>query len=152
MADKKTKEQLRRSRKTQGALSLGTAGLGLTALGTKGFSEGAKRVTRLKPLVKPTNEASIALTTVGAGLGGASGIHFYRQMKLENKNLSKAAPRKKQKLTFKEKAQRTGTQAAFAGLYGGSAALLGIAIVGGNSKSGALVRLGRGVFPLAVAP
>jgi hypothetical protein len=123
VAAKRDKEDLRRSRKVQGALSLGTAGLGLTALGTKGASVGAKRILKFRPYAKRLNEASIALTTTGAGLGGASGIHFYRQMNLENKNLSKADTRKK-KLTFKEKAQRTGLQAAGAGAYGGTAALL----------------------------
>lgn len=86
------KKDLERSRKVQGALSLGGASIGLAALGTKGGSIAARKLVKpviagpaKKPLSTKLNEASIGLTTLGAGVGGASGIHFYRLMAKENK-------------------------------------------------------------------
>lgn len=85
----KDKKDLERSRKVQGALSLGGASIGLAALGTKGGSLVARKTAKTtfgaKPLYAKLNDTSIGLTTLGAGVGGASGIHFYRLMNKENK-------------------------------------------------------------------
>jgi hypothetical protein len=87
------RKRLERSRKVQGAMSLTGATIGLTALGTKGGAIAARKMIRptagigpvKKPMYMKLNEASVGLTTLGAGVGGASGVHFYGLMRNENK-------------------------------------------------------------------
>jgi hypothetical protein len=92
-----TYEEVKHKRAVQGALSIGTATLGLAALGSKGGAvalkkypnalksvhEAPKQVRRLK--AKTLNDASLTLTTGGAGLGGMSGYHFAALQRAENK-------------------------------------------------------------------
>jgi hypothetical protein len=98
MTSRKTREDVRHKRAVQGAMSVGTATIGLAALGTKGASMALRRSpkalkkitmvpksTRRRMTPESLNSASISLTTAGAGLGGASGYHFAALQRAENK-------------------------------------------------------------------
>jgi hypothetical protein len=87
----KASDDVKHKRAIQGAMSIGTATIGLAALGTKGASMALKRspkmIRRLPKSISSDslNRGSISLTTAGAGLGGASGYHFAALQRAENK-------------------------------------------------------------------
>lgn len=98
--------RLRRAKKQQAAMSLASGGLGLGALGTLGASAALKRpqlVRHLKYVKTPEESSkkllatSAALTTTGAGVGGAGSLNFARVQNQEAnklpKKVSKAMPR-----------------------------------------------------------
>lgn len=102
-SDRTAVQEVKHKRAVQGALSIGTATIGLAALGSKGASMALKKYPKAlkaisgksapKPIrsiarrVTPesANQASLTLTTTGAGLGGLSGYHFAALQQAENK-------------------------------------------------------------------
>lgn len=85
-----TSEEVKHKRAVQGAMSIGTATIGLAALGSKGGSMALKKYPKALKGMKnidsqKLNSASISLTTAGAGLGGMSGYHFAALQRAENK-------------------------------------------------------------------
>lgn len=78
-----TPTQLRRRQQTQGHLAAAGATLGLTALGAKGASAALKagkltKITNAAQVANHLDKTSVTLTTVGAGVGGASGFNGAR--------------------------------------------------------------------------
>jgi hypothetical protein len=131
-------EDVQHKRAVQGALSIGTATLGIAALGSKagavalkkypkalkGIKHVPKSVTKIKP--KTLNNASLTLTTGGAGLGGMSGYHFAALQRSENKAQKERQVSKMLKLSpFGVVSKADYDSAAQYAGYGGAAAGVG---------------------------
>lgn len=90
--------RLRRAKKQQAAMSLASGALGLGALGTLGASAALKRphlARQVKFVKDPQKQSrsllgtSAALTTTGAGVGGAGSLNFARVQNQEANRLPK---------------------------------------------------------------
>lgn len=89
-------KDLAKEKRVQAAISLAGAGLGLSALGTKGGATAVRQLARRAPAIASKlrltpkvadklDRTSVGLVTTGAGVGGAGGIHFARLQRNEAK-------------------------------------------------------------------
>lgn len=124
VAKRESKPSLRRSKQVQAALSYGSATLGLSALGVKGGSVIARRIPKYAQYAGRLNDASLALTTTGAGVGGVSGFNFARQQRIEAKR--EKADRVLRK-SFDSERDRRARQAAYTPLLAAGSAASGTA-------------------------
>lgn len=144
MSKNPTTKDLVREKRQQAALSLTTAGLGATALGTKGASWGMGHAAKRNP-AKAANylkraghldRTSLAILTTGAGIGSVSGYKFARVQReearrMENNQrtaLSKAGrhSKPKQPSNFGQKVgETTSTGKKYLKQVGGKAAKFG---------------------------
>jgi hypothetical protein len=119
-------------KRVQGALSLTTATLGLSALGTKGGSVVLRRVAKHPRMVaraagmenaaNKIDSATVPLLTTSAGIGGVGGFNFAAiqraEAKREKSPVAKAKTQKKQGLTPAQRSQKRKYQAGVGIGYG----------------------------------
>lgn len=154
-------EDVKHRRAVQGALSIGTATIGLAALGAKGGSMALKKYPKTMKSVRglpskirnvnsdSLNSASVTLTTGGAGLGGASGYHFAALQRAENK-AEKEREGRVYKSAFGPVHKADSAQAGEYALYGGGLAGAAGGLAASDIRRGIVgYRLKREIKPRA---
>jgi len=136
--DLASRQKMARRKKLQGALSVTTSTLGLTALGSKGGGMALRRVAQSPKMVAHSaralkvadkmDKATVPLLTTGAGIGGVGGFNFAAIQRAEaarEKRKKDPVSKKKDKLTPGERKSRRWAAGMGAAVGGGTTAAVG---------------------------